>query len=284
MKKYFLVLLLFSYVIPAFAQLQGDTYAAAKQSKKASWTLTYSESPGLATFVNGKPDGVCYDIMEEFAAYVEDETGIEITLNYAKVDDPTNFTAYLADIKKSKGAVFGLSNTSITEERKKSYHFSPPFMKNVSMILTHNSVAEITDLKNITSAWGGFKAVVVKGSVNEMRLSELKKKYLPNLQIEYSPSFQKSIESVVGDKKVFTSVDFTFYLMALRDRKPIKHHAILDEKGEEFGIIMPLSNDWNGLLTEFMTSSGFIESSVFKKMIVKHLGRSVLTFTQEINK
>lgn len=276
------LIFLFSIItLCSFGQLQGDTYAGAKQSKKASWTITYSDSPGLATFVNEKPDGICYDLMEEFAKYVKTKAGIDVTLTYAKVDDPANFTDFLATVKQAKGGVFGLSNTTITAERKKSYNFSPSFLKNVSMIVTNSAVPEITDLKNVPSTFGSLKAVVVKGSTNEARVLDLKKKYLPNLEIESSASFLKSIETVAVDKTTFTSVDFTYYLKALQARKPIRRHAIFDETGEEFGIIMPLSNDWNPLLTEFM-KSGFIESSQYNKIITDHLGQSVLTFIKKI--
>ena len=275
----FLIILINS--LPVFGQLQGDTYAATKQSKKASWTITYSDSPGLATMVNGKPDGICYDLMEEFAKYVKTKAGIDVTLTYAKADDPSNFTEFLSTVKQAKGGVFGLSNTTITAERKKSYNFSPPFLKNVSMIITNSSVAEITDLKNVPATFGPLKAVVVKGSTNEARVLDLKKKYLPNLVIESSASFLKSIETVAAEKNTFTSADFTYYLKALQARKPIKRHAIFDEAGEEFGIIMPLSNDWNPLLNEFM-KSGFIESSRYNKIITDHLGQSVLTFIKKI--
>ncbi|MFM7431501.1 MAG: transporter substrate-binding domain-containing protein, partial [Flammeovirgaceae bacterium] len=206
--------------LSAFGQLQGDTYAAAKQSKKASWTITYSYSPGLATLVNGKPDGICYDLIQEFAKYVKTKAGIDVTLTYAKVDDPANFTEFLSTVKQAKGGVFGLSNTTITAERKKSYNFSPPFLKNVSMIITNNSVAEITDIKNLPASFGPLKAVVVKGSTNEARVLDLKKKYLPNLVIESSSSFLKSIETVATEKNTFTSTDFTYYLKALQARKP----------------------------------------------------------------
>lgn len=276
-----LISLLSIISLSAFGQLQGDTYAAAKQSKKASWTITYSDSPGLATLVNGKPDGICYDLMQEFAKYVKTKAGIDVTLTYAKVDDPANFTDFLSTVKQAKGGVFGLSNTTITSERKKSYNFSPPFLKNVSMIITNNSVAEITDIKDLSASFGPLKAVVVKGSTNEARVLDLKKKYLPNLVIESSSSFLKSIETVATEKNTFTSADFTYYLKALKARKPIKHHAIFDEAGEEFGIIMPLSNDWNPILTEFM-KSGFIESSQYNKIITDHLGQSVLTFIKMI--
>ena len=53
-----------------------------------------------------------------------------------------------------------------------------------------------------------------------------------------------------------------------------------DEEGEEFGIVMPLSNDWSGQLTGFM-SKEFLSSPQFNKIITDHLGQSVLKFTRK---
>ena len=262
----------------AFAQLNGDTYASAKKSKRATWILTHSDSPGLATMNGTNPEGLCYDLMTEFAKYVKEKKGIVVTFVY-KTDDPNDFPKFLGVVKASKGGVFGLSNTTITEKRKESYNFSPPFLKNVSMILTNNSVPELTDMKNISTAFGQMKAVVVKGSTNEARILDIKKKYYPNMIIEYTPSFAKSIEVIAANPKTFTSVDFTYYLKGLQAGKTIKRHAIGDEEGEEFGIIMPMSNDWSPLLTEFM-NSGFVNSVQFNKIITHHLGQSVLKFTK----
>jgi len=261
-----------------FAQLNGDTYASAKKTKRATWVLTHSDSPGLATMNGTKPEGLCYDLMTEFAKYIKEKKGIVVTFEY-KTDDPNDFPKFLSVVKASKGGVFGLSNTTITEKRKESYNFSPPFLKNVSMILTNNNTPELTDIKNISTAFGQMKAVVVKGSTNEARILDIKKKYYPNMVIEYLPSFAKSIEVIAANPKTFTSVDFTYYLKGLQAGKTIKRHAVGDEEGEEFGIIMPMSNDWSPLLAEFM-NSGFVNSVQFNKIITNHLGQSVLKFTK----
>ncbi len=274
----FILALVCFFNTSTFAQLKGDTYASAKESKRATWILTYSDSPGLASMNGTKPEGLCYDLMTEFAKYVKDKKGIVVTFEY-KTDDPNDFPKFLSVVKASKGGVFGLSNTTITEERKKSYNFSPPFLRNVSMILTNNSVPELTDIKNISTAFAQMKAVIVKGSTNEARILDIKKKYYPNMIIEYTPSFAKSIEAIATNPKIFTSADFTYYLKGLQSGKTIKRHAVGDEDGEEFGIIMPISNDWNPLLTEFM-NSGFINSVQFNKIITNHLGQSVLKFTK----
>lgn len=274
----FALLCLFSSAV--YAQLQGDTFTNAKSTKKATWVITHSDSPGLATInAAGKQEGVCFDIMTEFANYVKSKTGIEVTMKYQTVD-ANDFTAFLKNVKDGKGGVFGLSNTTITDERKKTYHFSPPFIKNVSMILSNSSVPDLTDFKSISTSFAGMKAITIKGSTNEARLLDIKKKYYPAMVVEYVPSFAKAIDRIASDPKTFTCQDFTYYLKAVQAGKQIKRHAIGDEDGEEFGIIMPLSNDWNPLLTEFM-NSGFTTSVQFNKIITNHLGQSVLKFIKK---
>lgn len=276
-----LAFVLVCFFCPALnAQMQGDTYANAKNTKKATWLITHSDSPGLAEMnAAGKPEGVCFDIMTEFANYVKTKTGIEVTMKYQTLD-ANDFTAFLKNVKDGKGGVFGLSNTTITEERKKTYHFSPPFIKNVSMILSNTSVPELTDFKSISTTFANMKAITIKGSTNEARILDIKKKYYPAMVVEYVPSFAKAIDRVASDSKTFTCQDFTYYLKAVQAGKQIKRHAIGDEDGEEFGIIMPLSNDWNPLITEFM-NSGFTSSVQFNKIITNHLGQSVLKFIKK---
>lgn len=261
----------------AFSQLKGDTYAQTQQTKAANWVVIYSDSPGLAeTDATGKPDGLCFDLMDAFATYVKTKTGIAITMTYQSESD---FTSYLNKVKIAKGGVFGLSNTTITAERKKAYNFSPPYIKNVSMILSHPSVPELTAIDKISTTFAGLKAVTVKGSTNEARILNLKAKYYPALQVEYVSSFSQVIDRVASDPKTFCDMDFTYYLKGLQSGKKTKRHAIGDKPDEEFGIIMPLSNDWSPLMTEFMKT--FTTGPEYNKVVTKNLGQSVLQFIKK---
>jgi ABC-type amino acid transport substrate-binding protein len=262
-----------------FAQLKGDTYAQAQQTKTATWVITHANSPGLAeTDATGKQTGLCFDIMTSFAAFVKTKTGITVTMKY-QTENANDFTAYLKQVKDAKGGVFGLSNTTITAERKKAYNFSPPYIKNISMILSHPSVPELTALDKIATTFAGLKAITVKGSTNEARILNLKTKYFPAMQIEYVSSFSQVIDRVASDPKTFCDMDFTYYLKGLQAGKKTKRHAIGDKPDEEFGIIMPLSNDWSPLMTEFMNT--FTSGSEYNKVVTKHLGQSVLQFIKK---
>lgn len=274
MKQLILILLAIPFCVNA--QYTGDTYAQAKQKKNAKWVYTYSEAPGFASkSASGSMTGITPDIMEKFAEYVKAKEGITVKVEY-QMENSKDFPKFLDKVKNSHGGVFGLSNTTITEERKSVYKFSPPYITNVGMILTHKSVPTVNDIAEISEKFKGLKAVTVKNSTNEKRILDIKKKYLPNLQIVYVPSFMDAVNMISKDPSTFTNVDFTYYFDAAQNRVPIKRHPGGDDQTEQFGIIMPMSNDWTPLMDEFMAS--FVGSTEYKKIILDNLGQSAMNF------
>lgn len=264
----------------AFGQLKGDTYAAAKSKGSANWVFTYAEAPGFASKKNGKMTGITVDLMNKFEEYVEKKEGIQVNVTYES-KDPNNFTQFLEEVKKAQGGVFGLSNTTITDARKKVYNFSPPYITNIGMVLTHNAVPTLNSISNIADKFAGMTAVTIKNSTNEKWVMDIKSKYYPALKVEYVPSFGKAMEAVIADPKKFTNVDFTYYFEAIQNRQPVKRHPGGDEVAEQFGIIMPRSNDWAPLLKEFMNQE-FVQSTEYKKIIADNLGQSAMKFFETL--
>jgi ABC-type amino acid transport substrate-binding protein len=274
------VLLLFISV-NSFGQLSGDTFASAKAKKSASWVFTYAEAPGFAAKNSaGQMTGICVGIMSKFQEYVENKYGIKVKVSY-NAKNPKDFSKFLDEVKAGKGGVFGLSNTTITNERKSAYNFSPPYITNIGMILTNSSVPTMMDLSEISTKFAGMTAVTIKNSTNEKRILEIKKQYFPSLKVEYVPSFGQAMDIVMKDSKKFTNVDFTYYFEAIQNRKSVKRHPGGDDKTEEFGIIMPRSNDWSPILEEFMDTE-FLQSVEYKKIISNNLGQSAMKFFETL--
>lgn len=263
------------------AQFKGDTYTVAKTKKAANWVITYSEAPGFASKNSeGQIGGITIDIMKAFRSYVEEKHGIKVNISF-QTNTANDFSKFLAVVKNSKGGVFGLSNTTITQERKSSYNFSPPYITNIGMILTNNNVPTLTNLADISNKFAGMTAVTVKNSTNEKRILDIKAKYYPTLKIEYVPGFSNSMDIIVKDPKKFVNIDFTYYFEAIQNRKPVKRHPGGDDKTEQFGIIMPKSNDWSPILAEFM-NSGYLESVEYKKVISNNLGQAAMKFFETL--
>ncbi|TVQ35245.1 MAG: amino acid ABC transporter substrate-binding protein, partial [Wenzhouxiangella sp.] len=74
----------------------------------------------------------------------------------------------------------------------------------------------------------------------------------------------------------FAYVDgYNYYRARARD-VAVRRHPALDDPGEQFGIIMPLDNDWQDLLAEFFAADGgLLNSDWYQRALIEHLGHDI---------
>lgn len=242
-------------VTPAQAQVQGDNWAVVKAKGSGSITLAYVEAPGLVyKDASGNLTGICVDIMKDFVAYVNKTKGVKLTSTFT--GNGSSFSNMLSTVKSGKNGVFGIGNITITAARKKEFIFTPAFIRNSAILITHKTVPTLGTMSEVAAKFKGLTAYTSKGTMNEKRIASIKSKYLPSLTIKYAPSSPATMAKVVGDAKSFTYLDVAFYLDAVKNKKPLKRHAVGDTGSEEFGMVMPLSSDWGPLMEEFFRKDG----------------------------
>ncbi|GAA5040532.1 hypothetical protein GCM10011506_41180 [Marivirga lumbricoides] len=263
-----------------YAQATGDSFATALKNKSANLVYIYSEAPGFAAEKGGKVEGVTVDVMRDFEAFLLDKYGITVQSTINK-QHANNFTTYLSAVKRSSGGVFGLSNTTITEARKRAYTFSPSYISNIAMLLTHKDVPTLGSLQQIAEAFKGKTAITIKETTNEDEILKIKAKYMPALKIEYVNYFDEAMVKISNSTDYFTNVDFTYYLNALNTKKPVKRHPVGDNATEEFGIIMPKNSDWVEPFNEFLNED-YQTGSNYRKIIATHLGPNALQLLDAI--
>ena len=283
LKSLFLVITLLVSTADSYAQqCKGDKLATAKSTKSAKVTYVYSNTPGfIIKDKNGKMKGLLVDVMKEFEAYVKEKKGIILTSKYDAIPKD-DFNVLLKKVKAASGGVFGLSNITITKERKKSYLFSPSYISNVSVLISHESVPTLKNLSELSTTFKDKTAHIIEGSTHEIWTNSLKKHY-PELKISFLPSETDILKKVATDKNAFSRVDFIYYLAALQNKQPIKRHAVGDSESEELGVLMPKSNDWAPLLTEFF-NAGFVGSTKYRKIISDNLGQNALVLLDSLTK
>ena len=258
-----------------FSQQRGDTFAQAKQNKTANLVYVHAGVNGFAALgENGKPTGLLVDLMESFEKYVADKYGISITSTYVAAPDK-DFKLYLDEVMNASGGVFGLSNTSIKEERKKIFEFSPAFLNNISVLISNNSFSNLSSLDQINSTFAGKTAYGVPGTTNYTRLRDVKRNYFPDMLINSVNSSKEIVENVYNNADGFGFVDIHYYLEYLNQGKSIKRHPVGDKPGDKFGIIMPKGSDWDPVITEFL-NSGVMESADYRQMVSNNLGKGAL--------
>ncbi len=259
--------------------LKGDAWAEVQRKGSGQITYTYIDTPGFSYADKaGKVQGICVDIMDHFVEYVEKNKQVKLSVKYQGQTD--DFKKFYNNVKDGSGGVFGLGNITITDVRKKEVKFSPAFINNVTVLLTHNSVATLSALQQLPATFEGMTAYTIKGTTNEKQLLELKAKYYPAMKIAYLPSSPEVIAKVAADPKTFTNLDFTYFLEAIKEKKPIKRHPSGDYDAEEFGMIMPLNTDWGPLMEEFMAS--FKNSTEYRQILTRHLGPNAVKMLKNV--
>ncbi len=272
---FFSLIILMGHSPPHTTQLKGNTWAEVQQRKTGVITIAYINAPGLSfRNIQGRLDGVCFDIIKSFIDYVKRTKGI--SLKAQVMPQYELFSHFMDEVKTAQGGVFGLGNITITDERKQVYNFTYPFINNLSFVISHSSVPTLVNLGSIATQFKGMTAYTVKGTTNEKIILGIKQKYMPNLAIAYLPTSGAVLAKVAADNRSFTSLDFNYYAEALRYNASVKRHPVGDRREEDFGIIMPKSSDWAPIWNEFLNTNRFTKSPEYRKILLKHLGPSAV--------
>ncbi len=250
---------------------KGDFYEESQRQGYANLTVLYVPSEGFAYEDEmGELTGVTIDIMHEFADFVEAAKGIEVRYNFVPED---NWQHFYSMVKNSNGGVFGLGNVTITEARKQELRFSPPYMTNIAVLITHDSVPDIRELTQLEKVFAGKTGLAFEGTLHQDRVERLKENYIPDASIEFVNSNAEILERVASDDGLFSYIDIYQYWRAAERGKPLKQHQAADLASERFGIIMPLNNDWGPILTDFFEREmNFRTSRTYRSILEKHLG------------
>lgn len=272
-----LILLFYLFTASAFGQGSGDSWAKVKASGSGTLNILYYEQPGLIyKAADGQIKGVCVDILLDFQKYIETKYGKKLRLHY--VGEETEFPRFLSTIQNTPN-LLGVTNTSITEERKKIMKFTPPFMNNQVILLTHKNVPSLKALSEISQTFKGFTAQVISGSTHVDYMEKIKKEHFPNLKIETVPSGDIIIKNLSADQKLFSVIDFTEYIGVIKKRMPVRKHDVEIGTPEALGFIMSKQTDWDEVWKEFLTPE-YRKSIRYKEIIAQNLGSSFLNLVR----
>lgn len=275
MKILLTYLLLTLSSITSIAQ-QGDSWAKVKASGEGVLTIVYYEQPGLIQKVDGKMKGVCVDILDDFTKFIKEKYNKNVKLNYDH--EETEFANFLK-VCQTTPNILGVTNTSITEARKRVLKFTPPFMSTQLVLLTNKNTPDIKSLAELPKVYAGYTAEVITGSTHVKHIEKIKQDYYPALKVEFTASSESVIKNLSSNSRMFSILDFTEYVGVVRRKLPIKRQDIELGSPEQLGFIMSKQSDWEGLWNEFLTAE-YRKSVGYKKIIADNLGSTFLNLVR----
>ena len=134
MRNFTIIVLMLLAQIGIAQKYTGDSWAKVKANGSGTLTVFYYEHPGLIYEEGGKVKGACADLLVEFKKFVEKKHGKKIEIKYAG-KEPV-FSEFLMQAQKCKD-VLGVTNVTVTDERKKLMKFTPAFLSNPVVMISH---------------------------------------------------------------------------------------------------------------------------------------------------
>jgi ABC-type amino acid transport substrate-binding protein len=263
-------------IIYSFAQSDGEPWQKVRPAKTGTMMCLWNEAYGIAYRNDqGKLAGVCIDMLEDFRLFVKAKYEVDLVIEFR---EEKSFAKFLTLIGKSP-TLLGVSTVSVTEERKKRFHFSPYFISNPNIIVTHKDAPKLSSLNEISTIYKGFSMKVIAGSTHKDIANSVRARYAPDLVIAEGTASRDIFNEMRTNKNLFTIIDFGEYLGAHKNKFPITRQPVKLEMEDKLAFIMGKNSDWEPLWREFLTDE-YRQSSRYKKIISENLGLAYLGMIQ----
>lgn len=262
---------------PADTPLSGTSLAEAEAARRADLQFIYVPASGFAyRGEDGRPTGATVELLRDFADWLARDRGIAAHVHWLEQED---WSRFYAQVSEGQGAVFGVGNVTITEAREDELDFSPPYMRNVAVLVTHEREPELVSMDTLGEAFAGMRALAFPGTLHETRLHELSTRHFEGrLPMDALGSNDAIVERLSGTARGFAYLDAYNLHRAQQAGKPLRRHAVGDDASESFGVILPDDSDWTPLIRAFFEADGgYVNSPRWREHLSNHLGPELAT-------
>lgn len=254
-----------------------NSWEIAQTTKTGTLEVLYIENEPFAYQKDGKLTGIEVDILEYFVKWVKENKGVSIKLEFKEQD---GFQQMYDAIKTAPINSIGSGTITISNERKREISLTAPYLKNVSVLVSHGSMPTARTPKDFKNIFGGYYPTTIKGSLHEQHLKSLWKKYdiTANPEVQYVGSPIAVVKKVAESGKFYGYTDLiTFWRYIKQNDEFVKMHKQANVADEYFAFAFPRQSDWILLFNEFMESGfGFTATKDYHEILGKHLSFEVI--------
>jgi len=270
--------------VPAQGPVVRSSFQEAREAGSARITFFFVPSAGFAEWAScglddadgsGGLTGVTVELLKDFARFVEETHGIDLEVEWLGEERWADFYGYVRD---SEGGVFGIGNVTITEPRREELDFSPPYLNNIAVLVTHEGVPELSSLDEIPVVFRGLAGLPYPGTLHETRVEGIRERYLPETKSRPVASNDELVSLLAAGEEYFGYIDVYNYWRARERGLPLRRHSVGDDASETFGVILPRGSDWTPVMEAFFRAhGGYVDSSRFHGLLRRHLGDGLAT-------
>lgn len=231
-----------------------QVYSAGTGEITVYW---YTSKPFIYKDRAGEIRGIEAEIMESFAAYLKEAYKIDLTIHW--VEQNSFLDTYQQVRDRTSGGIFGASVFSITSERQREVGFTPPYMTDISVLISSYDVPIVKDAREFDEVFADLKAITIEGTTYEQDLKLIREQRKTHFQIEYIPSSENVLRSIEERTAAFGFIDLPIYLTEFSRNAAVrvKRQNVFPIRREGYSIIYPRNSDWQTPLEEYFLSNLF---------------------------
>jgi signal transduction histidine kinase len=255
----------------------------------------YTSRPFIYRERNGDMRGIEVEIMDSFKDYLQKAYKIDLTIHWVKAESFVDTYNTVRD--QAVNGTFGASVFSITSERQREVAFTPPYMSDISVLISSYDVPIVKSAPEFDAAFRNLKAITIEGTTYEHDLHLIRDQRKLDFKIEYIPSSENILRTVEKQTGAFGFIDLPIYLAEFSRNASlrVKRQNVFPIKREGYSFIYPKNSDWQSPTEEYFLSSAFkedidaitgryIDTDVYRFLenLYMHSGnREVLLLTKE---
>jgi signal transduction histidine kinase len=258
-----------------------NTWKEVKDNNKGTITIYWDSSkPFIYKDNSGNMAGIEADIMDDFREYLEDVHHVDLKLNWEEAKSFSNTYMLIRDRKQP--GTFGASAFSITQSRQQEVDFSPPYMSDISVLITSKNVPIVRNLEEFNLVFSRLTAITIKQTTYEQQLLKIQEEGNLPFDIHYIPSSANVLRTIESMDDAFGFIDLPVYMMLFNNDPSIKvkRQNLFPVKREGYAFIFPENSDWNTILVEYFNSAKF--KSRLEKIISNYIDVELYHFVENL--
>jgi hypothetical protein len=253
----------------------------------ASWAQVQAQGSGTVTALwnrlepfmfrdaQGRLRGVEYESMQAFAAYLHRHYGVHLQVQWREEPD---FDRLLDRVAHSQQAgVFGWGSYSITPARARRVRFTPPYMPDVNVLVTHEKVSTCTSA-------AALRRQLPDGAPYSKRATTM----LEDMQalggpadtpLRFLPDDFAILQHISENEQAYGYLPLSVYVVGLQQGLAIKRHPALTRQRPGCAGIYPLGSDWQPVVEEYFGSAEFgrLCQQLHQKYLGSHMAALIAT-------
>lgn len=257
---------------------QGDEDWTTILNKKEG-TVTFYWYPNNISISSSKDilDGVEHELALSFVKYLESKYKVDLELEWVETK---SFNEVLDIVRNKSGASFGSSSISITEERRQYLNFTPPYLSDISVLISNSKIPIAQGGEEFRKVFQNMTAVTIPNTTYITALEKLEDDLEINFDYEYVENSGQIIEKIENLENGFGYIDLSNFLVALDNSSTIRRQFFYPLKLDGIAMVYPKNSDWESPVTDYFSSEQFLVDK--ERIVVKYLGEGATNIIDRI--